>query len=101
VIQTSSSKHKSQRILQGQKDTDINDIGRKQAESLGRRLSKDKFDHIYSSDLSRALHTAEFITSHHTNTPFTVDKKLREQVLPTFLLLCTSKPTFSNRIWAT
>jgi hypothetical protein len=35
-------------------DTKLNKNGREQAESVGRRLRKLRFDHIYTSDLTRA-----------------------------------------------
>ncbi|CAG8787103.1 14616_t:CDS:2, partial [Dentiscutata erythropus] len=53
---------------------------RDQVELVGKRLRKLKFDHIYSSDLSRAKKTAEAIAKHHPDTPFTVDIRLRERV---------------------
>lgn len=42
-------------------DKDINARGRKQAAKLGKRLSAEKFDKVYSSDRKRALHTAKII----------------------------------------
>ncbi|CAG8611157.1 10179_t:CDS:2 [Ambispora leptoticha] len=66
-------------ILQGHLDTKLNKVGREQADLVGKRLRKMKFDHIYSSDLSRAKKTAEAIAKHHPNTPFSVDMRLREK----------------------
>ncbi|CAG8611214.1 11898_t:CDS:2, partial [Ambispora gerdemannii] len=66
-------------ILQGHIDTKLNKVGREQADLVGRRLRKMKFDHIYSSDLSRAKKTAEAIAKHHPNIPFSVDMRLREK----------------------
>ncbi|CAG8624425.1 14314_t:CDS:2 [Cetraspora pellucida] len=66
-------------IIQGHIDTKLNKTGREQVEIVGRRLRKLKFDHIYTSDLSRAKKTADAIAKHHPDTPFTVDMRLRER----------------------
>ena len=52
-------------LYQGRTDVDLNDVGREQAEKIGRRLSLEKIDAIYSSDLKRARQTAERIASFH------------------------------------
>jgi probable phosphoglycerate mutase len=43
----------------------LNKYGRKQAETLGKRLAKIKLDAIYASPLERTLETAEAIAKHH------------------------------------
>jgi probable phosphomutase (TIGR03848 family) len=43
----------------------LNDYGRQQAESLGKRLAEVKLDAIYASPLERTLETAESIAKHH------------------------------------
>jgi broad specificity phosphatase PhoE len=53
-------------------------LGRKQARRLAERLSRERFDCIYSSDLSRAQQTAAAIREFHRGTPFFLDKALRE-----------------------
>jgi len=53
-------------------------LGLKQAERVGKRLSSERFAHIYASDLSRAHQTALAIRKHHRRTPFTVTPVLRE-----------------------
>jgi probable phosphoglycerate mutase len=53
-------------------------MGRMQAERLADRLTKEKFDHIYTSDLSRAYYTAQEIIKRHKATPYTVTADLRE-----------------------
>jgi probable phosphoglycerate mutase len=52
--------------------------GHDQARRLAKRLADEDFDHIYSSDLPRALETAGFVRRHHRRTPYTVSKDLRE-----------------------
>jgi len=48
---------------QGQSDVELNETGIKQAERIRDRLANEKIDVIYSSDLKRALKTAEIIAS--------------------------------------
>jgi probable phosphoglycerate mutase len=65
--------------MQGQMDTELAEIGLKQAERLGRRLVSDQWDGIMSSDLIRAKQTAQKITE-LTGTPFLgTDPRLRER----------------------
>ncbi|KAI9207204.1 histidine phosphatase superfamily [Polychytrium aggregatum] len=69
------------RVLQGQSDTTLSGVGIKQAESLGWRLRKYHFNHIYTSDLQRAIQTTDEIRKHHPSTPVTVEQRLREKNL--------------------
>ncbi|MEQ1776187.1 MAG: histidine phosphatase family protein [Burkholderiales bacterium] len=50
-----------ERRMQGQTDTPLSDVGRAQAEAVGRRLAQHPFTALYSSDLSRAWDTAAAI----------------------------------------
>jgi broad specificity phosphatase PhoE len=56
-----------QGIIQGQLDTDLNPVGRKQAEYVGAALSSESIDEVYTSPLRRAKDTADAIVSAHTN----------------------------------
>jgi len=47
----------------GRTDTELNAVGREQAEGLRRRLAGEKIDAIYSSTLKRAIATAETIAA--------------------------------------
>jgi len=49
----------------GQTDVELSDNGIWQAERLADRLSEEKIDSIFSSELRRASVTAEIIASHH------------------------------------
>jgi probable phosphoglycerate mutase len=65
--------------MQGQMDTELAEIGIKQAKSLAGRLASDNWDGIISSDLIRARQTAQTITD-MTGTPFLgTDPRLRER----------------------
>lgn len=66
-------------ILQGPVAKPLNEEGQRQAERLGRRLSIQKIDSIFSSDLSRAWATAQTISQHHPHTIPIIDRRLRER----------------------
>ncbi len=49
------------RVLQGQIDTDLNNLGIEQAKLAGKALAAEKFDLVYASDLKRAFWTCRYI----------------------------------------
>lgn len=59
VIRHGESVGNLHRICLGHTNLDLTDLGLKQAECTAEALSEVKFDAIYSSDLIRAVHTAE------------------------------------------
>lgn len=63
--------------MQGQLDTDLSDLGRDQAAAAAEVLAKRQPLLIVSSDLRRALDTAETLGV-RTGVPVSVDKRLRE-----------------------
>ncbi|KAJ3080358.1 hypothetical protein HK102_003113 [Quaeritorhiza haematococci] len=69
------------RILQGQADVPLNATGVRQAVALGWRLKKYKFNHLYSSDLTRAKQTCDEIHKHQEGSAKDFDRRLREQDL--------------------
>lgn len=62
---------------QGQADVPLNERGRAQAVQLAQELKDDGIDAIYSSDLIRALETAEKL-SEATKLSVQIDRRLRE-----------------------
>ncbi|XP_071478953.1 fructose-2,6-bisphosphatase TIGAR-like [Diadema antillarum] len=66
---------------QGQSDVPLNNEGKEQAKRLGAYLSKEKFDYVYSSDLSRCLQTVKEVIDQGPNHDIEViqDKRLRER----------------------
>ncbi len=64
--------------IQGHRDSDLTDSGKKEAAAWGRRLKRVAWDRILGSDLGRAVHTADIIND-HLQIPFEVDPLLREQ----------------------
>ncbi|XP_039835549.1 phosphoglycerate mutase-like protein 4 [Panicum virgatum] len=62
VVRHGETSTNASRIIQGQLDPELNEIGRQQAYVVAHRLSKEaKPTAIYSSDLKRAAETAEII----------------------------------------
>ena len=59
--------------FQGQSDTPLNTVGKNQAKALAERLSDLSFDIVYTSDLQRAIETANIIRK-----PAYPDPRLRE-----------------------
>lgn len=66
---------------QGQTDIPLNTEGHAQAKSLGAYLAKEKFDYVYSSDLSRCLETVSAVLQQGPTPDIQVmqDKRLRER----------------------
>lgn len=83
TIQHTQSIHHTNGMVGSWTDWDLSDLGKKQAENIGRKLSKEfkgcKFA-IYSSDLKRAKQTAE-IVGRHMGAEITFTKALRERNL--------------------
>ncbi len=65
--------------LQGQLDSDLTDEGIRQVKSIAGKLNGICFDAIYSSDLKRAMHTADIISTNIINLPVVCDERLRER----------------------
>jgi broad specificity phosphatase PhoE len=62
---------------QGQSNVPLNEIGRAQAVTLARQLMDSSFAAIYSSDLQRAVETAEIIAA-ALHLPVMLEPRLRE-----------------------
>lgn len=67
------------RRLQGHTDIPLNDEGERQAEALARSLAGEKLDAIISSDLARAMQTAQAVAARHPQVPLHTDAGLRER----------------------
>mgnify|MGYP001347245172 CR=1 FL=1 len=69
-----------ERRFQGHRDIPLSAAGLIQAERLAQSLKSEVFEAIYSSDLRRALQTAEIIAKEH-DLPVKTLKKLRERTV--------------------
>ena len=68
-----------ERRAQGQTDVPLNEEGIRQAKQLATRLAAEDWDYLYSSDLSRARLTAEFIAKARSREVDGYDLRLREK----------------------
>ena len=79
LVRHGESEANAKGISQGQKlDSPLSKKGLEQAKKVTERLSEEKIDFIYSSDLKRAKQTAEIINKEH-KLKISFDKRLRER----------------------
>jgi len=64
--------------LDGYPDGELTATGLRQAHLTGKHLSRISFNEIYSSDLKRAIQTAEIISSYQKELQVGIDKQIRE-----------------------
>ena len=69
--------------VMGQLDSSLSALGEKQAQAIANRLSTVSFNYLYSSDLGRAVQTANAIAQ-ACNTSVIFDKQLRERNMGVF-----------------
>lgn len=84
IIRHGETDHNVEGIIQGQLDTDLNEMGRKQAYLVAQSLANEHIDEVYSSPLKRAKDTAKAIVDQHPNRKydrmqFWYDKRLKER----------------------
>jgi len=70
-------------VRQGHLDSDLTERGIAQANALASRLVREHFTRLYSSDLGRALRTAQIIAA-STGHEIVTDARLRERNLGIF-----------------
>jgi len=70
----------TQGLQQGQLNSDLTDLGRAQATAIADRLTGEPFDGLYSSDLGRAVETADIVAG-PVGLDVVTDPRLRERNL--------------------
>ena len=83
VVRHGETAWNAQGRIQGHLDSPLNEEGLAQALLVGDRLAREPFAHLYSSDLGRALQTAQPIAD-HSGRPARIDARLRERNLGVF-----------------
>jgi probable phosphoglycerate mutase len=78
VIRHAETTWNREKRMQGVTDTPLSDVGRIQAQALGRRLKDRPFSALYSSNLSRAHDTARAIAE-HSGRELVLDERLQER----------------------
>ncbi|KAG1852557.1 phosphoglycerate mutase-like protein [Suillus tomentosus] len=81
VIRHGETEWNRARIIQGQADSQLNDLGETQAAMTGEALKAIHFDKAFTSDLSRASKTAEIILQHHPDVILVKGQDLRERFM--------------------
>jgi probable phosphoglycerate mutase len=76
--------------VMGQLDSPLSSLGEKQAKAIAVRLSREPLQHLYCSDLGRAVQTARFI-SKQCGIEHVSDKRLRERHMGVFQGLTRSE----------
>ncbi|KAL5511308.1 hypothetical protein ACEPAH_4524 [Sanghuangporus vaninii] len=81
IVRHGETKENREGIIQGQMDTVLNEDGVMQAHVCADALNDVDFEVAITSDLKRAVQTAEIILLHHPKTPLFKDKGLRERYM--------------------
>jgi probable phosphoglycerate mutase len=79
VVRHGETEWNVERRIQGQGDSALTAAGIAQADAIGRRLARERFDRLVASDLGRARHTAERIARCCGEHPVETDARLRER----------------------
>lgn len=77
VIRHGETQSNVERRFSGHQDVELTEKGIWQAEQLGKRLSGEKIDAAYSSDLKRAINTAKIVLQNR-ETPLSIEPGFRE-----------------------
>ncbi|KAJ7024253.1 phosphoglycerate mutase-like protein [Mycena alexandri] len=81
VVRHGETQENRDSVLQGQLDTQLNETGLEQARRVADALRSVHFDAAYSSDLARALKTAQVILEHRSDIEIRKEEELRERFL--------------------
>lgn len=93
VVRHGQTDWNKQNILLGSTDKPLNEVGKLQALELKNNLKNITFDHIISSDLKRALETAQILSN---NTNIIKNQNLRER---NYGLLEGTTPSNIHKFW--
>ncbi|KAJ6531598.1 phosphoglycerate mutase-like protein [Mycena vulgaris] len=81
VVRHGETRENRESVIQGHLDTELNDAGLEQARRVADALRSVPFDVAYSSDLVRALKTAQIILGHRGDIEIRAEGELRERFL--------------------
>lgn len=81
LIRHGETAHNKDNVIQGQMDVPLSQTGLRQAELLGIHLQNQQYSHVYASDLTRAMQTAESIIRQNKSCKASLlhDHRLRER----------------------
>ena len=78
IVRHGETEENRKGIIQGQTRGTLSAEGKRQVQKLAEELKDIHIDHIYSSDLERAVDTAKPISKFHLNSPLHFTNQLRE-----------------------
>ena len=78
ITRHGQTKENKAKILQGQIEGELSELGKEQAKKVAERLKNEQIDYIFSSPLARAKNTAEEIIKFHVGKPFELRDELKE-----------------------
>ncbi|KAJ7706979.1 histidine phosphatase superfamily [Mycena rosella] len=81
VVRHGETRENRESVIQGQLDTELNEAGVEQARRVADALRSVSFDAAYSSDLVRALKTAQIILEHREDIEIRKEEALRERFM--------------------
>lgn len=81
ITRHGETEENKKKIIMGHIPGTLSTRGKAQAKKLAKRLEKEKFDYIFSSDLARAADTAKEVAKFHKKVPLDFTKELRERFL--------------------
>ncbi|KAG5715689.1 putative phosphoglycerate mutase [Termitomyces sp. T112] len=81
IIRHGETQENRDGVIQGQLDTALNNVGLEQARIVGEKLRSIPFEIAFSSDLNRAVQTAEAILANHPEVKLQKRVELRERFM--------------------
>jgi broad specificity phosphatase PhoE len=78
IVRHGQAEHNVHSLMVGHGDSILTDKGEEQVSLVAEKLRDEHIDAAYSSDLTRALHTAQGIMRHHPHVELNVTTALRE-----------------------
>lgn len=79
IVRHGQTDYNVQGIMQGLQEKSLNGEGQAQAKKVAQRLQHEKIDLVYSSDLPRALETAQEIVAYHPQLKLIYNTLVRER----------------------
>eukprot|EP01116_Phalansterium_solitarium_P021129 TRINITY_DN6467_c0_g1_i3.p2 TRINITY_DN6467_c0_g1~~TRINITY_DN6467_c0_g1_i3.p2 ORF type:complete len:230 (-),score=73.18 TRINITY_DN6467_c0_g1_i3:124-813(-) len=85
LVRHGETVYNAQKKVQGNGiDVELNDVGRRQALALSRRLARERFDMLACSTLKRAVETMDAVRRHHPALPVSTFAQLEEMAYGDF-----------------
>lgn len=97
IMRHGQTEYNKKHLMTGQDDVPLTKAGKEQAREAGRLLSVFRFDHAYSSTLSRAFNTAALVLEHCGNHDHLRDEKGKWKITRHFAIVEKHTGDFTGR----